>query len=232
MYSLVRLLLPEKDRDEHGNNVLYNMKEGGITKIFIRAMGLQGTDSCRKLENWKKPEGGEGYGHFDVVLYHQMAPAGRVHHTGREITVANVNRFLNDMSSASNNSDEQVRLVTELMKSASAFELKWIAKVLLRELRTSATEDLVLSAYHPDARERFQFDARLREVVEVCRDPRRRLGEACIEVNCPFKPMLTEKMQAFKLIPKYFNNKPFWIEPKVLRVSISVACIISSCLSL
>jgi len=119
------------------------------------------------------------------------------------------------MSAAAKDTDAQQGLVRELVKEASAFELKWIAKVLLRELRASATEELVLSAYHPDASELFKVDARLREVVDKCCDPSKRLGEASIQVNNPFRPMLAAKMQDFSKIAKNFKNKPFWIEPKV-----------------
>ena len=63
MYSLIRLLLPMIDRDESGSNVLYHMKERGITSLFVRALGLEGTVSAKKLQYWKKPEGGDGWGH-------------------------------------------------------------------------------------------------------------------------------------------------------------------------
>ncbi len=215
MYSLVRLLLPQLDRDENGMNVLYNMKEQGIAKLFVQALGIEGTESARKLAAWKKPEGGEGYGHFAVVLYHQLCAPGRCHHTGQKLTVADVNKFCDAMSAAAKDSDAQRGLIIKLVKEASAFELKWIAKVLLRELRASATEDLVLSAYHPDARELFKVEARLREVVDKCCDPSKRLGETSIQVNSPFRPMLAEKMQDFEKIAKYFNDQPFWVEPKV-----------------
>jgi hypothetical protein len=76
MYSLVRLLLPQLDRDENGQNVLYFMKEQGIAKLFVEALNIKGTASERKLKDWKKPEGGEGYGHFAVVLYHQLCAPG------------------------------------------------------------------------------------------------------------------------------------------------------------
>ena len=217
MYGLVRLLLPQMDRDANGHNVLYNMKEQGIAKLFVQALGIGNTESAKKLAAWKKPEGGEGYGHFAVVLYHQLCAPGRVHHTGQTLTVADVVKFCDDMSAAARDPEpqkKQQQLVTTLVKTASAFELKWIAKVLLRELRASATEDLVLGAYHPDASELFKVDARLREVVANCCDPKKRLGEANIQVNNPFRPMLAEKMQDFSKIAKNFKNRTFWIEPK------------------
>ncbi len=217
MYGLVRLLLPQMDRDPNGQNVLYNMKEQGIAKLFVQALGIGNTESAKKLAAWKKPEGGEGYGHFAVVLYHQLCAPGRAHHTGQTLTVADVVKFCDDMSAAARDPEpqkQQQQLVTTLVKTASAFELKWIAKVLLRELRASATEDLVLGAYHPDASELFKVDARLREVVTKCCDPKKRLGEASIQVNSPFRPMLAEKMQDFSRIAKNFKNQAFWIEPK------------------
>lgn len=227
MYSLVRLLLPQLDRDEQGSNVLYNMKEAGIARVFVDALVLKGTESEVRLKAWKKPEGGEGYGHFAVVLYHQLILPGRSHHEGKQLTVAQVNEFIDGMAAVSGNHEEQKKLVKALSVKASAFELKWIAKVLLRELRASATEELVYAAYHPDASELFKVDGRMREVVEKCRDPDKRIGDACIEVGKPFNPMLAEKTQDLEKIVKVFKQKGFWIEPKVpaalpaLRTSIS-----------
>ena len=214
MYSLVRLLLPQLDRNEQGDNVLYHMKEAGISKIFGNALGMGGP-SQEKLKNWKKPAGGEGYGHFAVVLYHQLVSSGAAHHSGMQVTVADVNEFLNAMSAASGKDGAQENLVRNFVTKASACELKWIAKVLLRELHASVTQELVFSAYHPDASDLYKVDSRLREVVDQCRDRSKRLGEACIEVNKAFKPMLAEKTQDLDKITKNFKNKPFWIEPKV-----------------
>lgn len=56
MYSLMRLLLPQMDRDEGGKNVLYHLKEQGVAKLFVQALGLDGTESARKLTKWKQPE--------------------------------------------------------------------------------------------------------------------------------------------------------------------------------
>jgi len=215
MYSLVRLMLPQMDRDEKGGNVLYHMKEQGIAKAFIRALGLEGTASSTKLINWKKPEGGEGFGHFAIVLYHQLILPGRSHGKGLLVTVAEVNTFLNCMAETASDKEAQNQVVIKMLKLASAYELKWIAKVMLRELRASATEDLVLSSYHPDANELYKVSTRLREVVEKCCDRNKRIGEACIQVNNPFKPMLAEKTQELAKIPKNFKNRPFWIETKL-----------------
>ena len=55
--------------------------------------------------------------------------------------------------------------------------------MLLRELRASATEELVLGSYHPDASSLYKVEARLREVVLKCVDPNKRIGEACIQVD-------------------------------------------------
>ena len=224
MYSLVRLLLPQLDRDEQGTNVLYNMKEVGIARVFIEALNLKGTQSEARLKAWKKPEGGEGYGHFAVVLYHQLTQPGRSHHSGKLLTVADVNEFIDGMAAVAGNSEMQRKLVTALTKKASANELKWIAKVLLRELRASATEELVYRAYHPDASELFKVDGRMREVVEKCRDPDKRIGDACIEVGKPFNPMLAEKTQDLEKITKAFKQKIFWIEPKVPSTTPQPCC--------
>jgi DNA ligase-4 len=214
MYSLIRLLLPQLDRDQEGNNVLYHMKEIKIAKTFIAALGIKGTPGAQKLLNWRKPEGGEGYGEFGTVLYHQLVPPGRVSRLGKKITVSDVNAFLHDMSAKEEDTDQEA-LVKDLCTKASALELKWIAKVLLKDLKASATETLVLGALHPDARQLFETNARLRDIVAKCSDPRTRVGSEGIQLMNPFRPMLAEKTEDLNSITKYFKNKPFWLEPKL-----------------
>jgi hypothetical protein len=215
MYSLIRLLLPQLDRNENGENVLYNMKEAKIARAFVTALDLP-PKVGDSLKNWRKPEGGEGYGVFSNVLYHQLKE--RVSKTGQKVTIQDINDFLDGMAKAVG--DEQLDLIKNLANSASAFELKWIARLLLRELKQGVTEELVFKAYHEDASELFKVDARLRHVVNQCYNPKHRLGQACIQVNKAFKPMLAEKTQ--NLEQAYFDRVftktkgIFWIEPKVI----------------
>eukprot|EP00960_Hanusia_phi_P072769 767874-Hanusia_phi.AAC.2 len=198
------------------------MKETLLAKRFIEALALNHKcEDAQRLQCWKQPIAGEGMGDFSLVLESVLKSRTESNEEGR-ITLADVVEFLEQLSvetqihgrQAQKDSKKQAGLLAGLLMQASATEIRWIARVILRELKAGLSERLVLNALHPDAMNFFKINANLREVVNQCKDPKVRLNKINIDYFQPFNPMLAEKVSELQAVPVYFHNRPFWIEDK------------------
>ena len=108
------------------------------------------------------------------------------------------------------------RILLELFRQMSDIQVKWLVRLILKDMRLSLGQNSVLNELHPDARELFDVNANLRKVCETLRDPTVRMNEIEISLFDPFKPMLAERgssdfQEAFE---KQLRCKEFYIEVK------------------
>lgn len=95
----------------------------------------------------------------------------------------------------------------------NAIQLKWLIRIILKDLKIGVKEHIVLEAYHPDATNLYNFTSSLEEVCEKLNDPKKRINEIMIQLFQPCYPMLGEKAKPNK-IETLLKNQSFYIETK------------------
>lgn len=80
--------------------------------------------------------------------------------------------------------------MTYLLRHLSALELKWLIRILLKDLRISLKENSILECFHPDAKDLFDHTSNLFKVAVYLHDPEKRLHEIGLSLFSPFRPML------------------------------------------
>ncbi len=99
--------------------------------------------------------------------------------------------------------------MTYLLRHLSALELKWLIRILLKDLRISLKENSILECFHPDAKDLFDHTSNLYKVAVYLHDLEKRLHEIGLSIFSPFRPMLgkDEKKNTLK---KNFTKKIFF----------------------
>lgn len=69
-------------------------------------------------------------------------------------------------------------------------ELKWLIRILLKDLRISLKENSILECFHPDAKDLFDHTSNLYKVAVYLHDIDKRLHEIGLSLFSPFRPML------------------------------------------
>ncbi len=100
-----------------------------------------------------------------------------------------------------------------LLVSLSALQLKWLIRIILKDLKIGVGESLIFESFHPDAMDLFNYTSSLEKVCETLTDPSKRLHEIGVQVFTPCRPMLGEKAKQNK-IETLFSGREFYIETK------------------
>lgn len=110
---------------------------------------------------------------------------------------------------------EKAEIFNTLVQSYTALENKWIVRIINKDLKVGMSENSVFPCYHPDALELFNVCSELRKTVIDCADPTVKVVTASVNVNHPFKPMLSKRIPTARDVVASMENMPFWIETKI-----------------
>ncbi|WAR24448.1 DNLI4-like protein, partial [Mya arenaria] len=106
-------------------------------------------------------------------------------------------RLLNFKSPKSAKAKDIVRKhIVRLITNMSALELKWLTRMIVKELKIGLSQASVLSVFHPDAEEFYNVNNNLEKVCRMMHDPSVRIHEIGITVD------------------KLMEGKPYYIETK------------------
>lgn len=133
-------MLPAEDR-ERGN---YGIKEKSISVILKEALGLT-TDEFERLQHYKNPSyhtktDGVGVGDYPTVVYTILQ---KYCTKDCSITVEQVNSTLDELVKKTDHK-EQVATFTFFLKICTAEEIKWLIRVILKDLKLGIKADVVL----------------------------------------------------------------------------------------
>ncbi|XP_012285410.1 DNA ligase 4 [Orussus abietinus] len=188
MFPLLRLLLPqlERERGPHG------LKEKTLANLYIRVFCFgKNSQNAKKLTNYKAPSSDKSHvGDFADCVYWVMRT--RLPDVKTSRSIEEINTFLENVAArnaANQSKDQEFQIIT---REISAFELKWLTRIILKDLRLGMGQKRIFEAFHPDAEDLFDVTSSLRKVCEKLSDPkiRARFG---IEIFTHFKPMLLER---------------------------------------
>jgi len=213
VYPLMRLVLPRIDR-ERGN---YGVQVKSLITLYIDVLGLtKASSAAQRLKNWKLPNyglpgAGESSlaGNFPRTLEEVLE--NRVGGQ-KKLTIGDVNARLDKLCQLSGAAARKKWLM-ELIRDCTAQEHKWIARIILKEVRVGLNEDRVLAFYHPDALEMYNTCTDLRKVLDTLTDPRVRVSQQ-VQLGVPFAPMLAKRMKTFT-VKGAMAGFEFVMEPKL-----------------
>ncbi|KAI9440740.1 ATP dependent DNA ligase domain-containing protein [Lactarius indigo] len=191
LYPVLRLLLPQKDRER----AIYGLKEKNIAKMYIKLipLGPKDPDAIRLLD-WKKPsEPDRSSGDFPTVFYEVVAKRSSV--IEGSLTIDDLNGALDEISKNISKGDVQSKVMRRIYNRTTPEEQRWIVRIILKDLGISVQETSVFSVFHPDAHDLFNTCSDLKKVAWELSDPERRLNDQdkSVQLFRAFAPMLCKR---------------------------------------
>ncbi|KAI1435083.1 DNA ligase I [Xylaria sp. CBS 124048] len=222
-FPALRLILPTSDR-ERG---MYGLKETAIARLLIKLMSIdRSSNDAQSILKWKRPDQSGIAGDFVDRCFNVLSKRPMRIEPG-DMHIADVNELLDKLSVASGEK-EQLPIFATFYQRMNAEELKWLIRIILKQMRIGATERTLLEVWHPDAQHLFNVSSSLRRVCWELYDPSVRLTgtqTGVAPMQC-FQPQLAayEMATSFeKMVGKLNastlgtsdNVNEFWIEEKL-----------------
>lgn len=198
-YPILRLLLPQSDRER----IAYGLKESKLGKHLVEVLSIsKESDDGKKLLNFRvqKNTRTQKGSDFAEVAYYVLK-----NRCNEDVTMSiwEINKILDEIAVENGKGKEGQKIIdhrlTYLLRHLSALELKWLIRILLKDLRISLKENSILECFHPDAKDLFDHTSNLFKVAVYLHDPEKRLHEIGLSLFSPFRPMLGERTRADKI---------------------------------
>jgi DNA ligase-4 len=90
------------------------------------------------------------------------------------ITVGEINEFLDNLAKTDDYS-EKVKLVIPVIRKCNGEDLKWLSRIILKELKIGLHHEKVLACYHPEALDFYNMTSNLNEACKEFLDPKHTL---------------------------------------------------------
>ncbi|XP_013776591.1 DNA ligase 4-like isoform X1 [Limulus polyphemus] len=211
-FPAMRLLLPQCERER----AAYGMKEHFLAKILIKVQCLsEESEDSQKLLNYRAPKSAKDVaGDFASVaefVFRKRCPP----ETSPSINLEEINKHFDDISinNVAKNKEEIKKTFRFLTHNISSRDLKWLIRMILKEMKLGISEQTVLNTFHPDAKELFDVTSSLAKVCDRLKEPSLRLHEIEISLFSPFRPMLAERADPSQVV-KMMQHETFYIETK------------------
>ncbi|XP_011688012.1 PREDICTED: DNA ligase 4 isoform X2 [Wasmannia auropunctata] len=211
LYPILRLILPhlERQRGPH------NLKQTSLANLYARVCGFaKNSDSYKKLANYRESTSGEFTGNdFADRAYSVLDKTLPRISTG--FTIARINAFLDGISkkSAHVTMEQKVEMFRVLFRQITGFEMKWVTRIVLKNLRLGIGTERILHIYHPDANDKFDVTSDLREICYELHDPKIKL-KCGIQIFSHFKPMLLERCNIENISKLFRGNDLYYVQTK------------------
>jgi DNA ligase-4 len=79
-----------------------------------------------------------------------------------ELTVKRLNEILDKMVTK-DKTEDKTEVFRELYKESNAEEIKWISRIILKDLKLNMKVDIVLNTFHPDGNDYFNLTNSVKE---------------------------------------------------------------------
>ncbi|KDQ13109.1 hypothetical protein BOTBODRAFT_33972 [Botryobasidium botryosum FD-172 SS1] len=216
LYPVIRLILPQKDRERP----VYGLKEQALAKCFIAALGLdEKAPDAQRVIRWKQPtKENKTAGDFPTVLYEVMSLRSSVvvGSPAHSMPIDELNDLLDELSK-DKTKETHARIIRQLTNKCTPEEVRWIVRVILKDLVISVKENTVFSVFHPDAIDLFNSCSDLKKICYDLADPTKRLKNDEMDVSLfrPFQPMLCKRPKGIPDSVKLMGGGKFIIEEKL-----------------
>jgi DNA ligase-4 len=106
----------------------------------------------------------------------------------------------------------QAATIRDIVRLSTCEELRWICRIILKDLKIGLTHERLLFIFHSDAPDFYNSTSSLRDVCIEFVDKNHSLKNV-LRLFHPIKPMLSGK-RGFRDIQALFEGKLFLIETK------------------
>ncbi|KAJ3298780.1 DNA ligase (ATP) [Rhizoclosmatium sp. JEL0117] len=201
------LVLPHLDQRVLG------VKDKTLARLYSEALGIEGTSDAARLLDWRNPALGPVGDDFAATLYAVVRDRSQA--AASSLSVDQINEKIADLAKAENNVDRKA-VVAFFVTNLSPTEHKWLARIILKEMKLGITEKTVFDAWHPEAQDLYNITSSLARVCEDLADPSVSvISSSNVSLNFPFKPMLSKSVKTLAEVEKVRGGKTFWIETKL-----------------
>jgi DNA ligase 4 len=112
-------------------------------------------------------------------------------HDTKKLTLHDVNTYLDRIAEGQKTGQNSVKsAVTHFLSNLSAEQMKWLIRIILKDLKIGIQENFILEVYHPDALDLYNVTTSLEKICDTLKDPSKRLHEIGVSVMTPCRPML------------------------------------------
>ena len=172
-FPLVRLLLPGEDRER----TQYGVRETGLARAYVAVLGLAtNSPDAQRLLQWRRPDRAHADAAGDCGAVLERVLARRCPERGT-LSVADVNAALDRLHGAADRAAREA-VLRGVLRRATATQHRWLARLVLQDLRVGASVRTVLGLLHPRAHALYSRTSDLRR---VCAEAARlRRGEASL----------------------------------------------------
>jgi DNA ligase-4 len=167
-FSILRLIIPDEDKDR-GN---YGLKEKALAKLITQCLNLNKAE-YERLYHYKNPnyhKEGMGIGDFSICMHDVIKGYLTEKST---LTVRRLNEILDQLA----NTTDQVKCFRDLIRETNAAEMKWIVRIILKDLKLGIKLETVLTTFHPDANEYHNLTNSLLEICRKFENPKVSLSD-------------------------------------------------------
>ena len=218
-YPVLRLIFPEADSARGA----YGLKEHSIGRTFADLLILPPHEKDRVLK-WKDPSAQAKHnctpGDFPSVLLSAIEPRMSSKRT-ETLSVGDVNKMLDDLY-ISIDADRRKEIFQEMIYKASPREIRWIMRMVLKDMKLGIGAEAILRHLHPNAVQLYHMSSSLKHVLEAIAKPASAVTEdgGVDKISTiyfqPFKPMLSERVNPGD-IPERFGHiyDGIFLEPKL-----------------
>ncbi|XP_011861816.1 PREDICTED: DNA ligase 4 isoform X2 [Vollenhovia emeryi] len=209
LYPILRLILPhlERQRGPH------NLKQASLTKLYANVYGFaRNSDSYNKLANYREHTSGEFMGN-DFADRAYCVLDKKLPRNSSGFTIARINTFLDGISGKSVTMQQKVETFRVLFRQITGFEMKWLTRIVLKDLRLGIGTQKILHIYHPDANDKFLVTNDLRDICDQLYDPKVKLKRG-IQLFSHFKPMLLERCNVENIDKLFRGNNLYYVQTK------------------
>lgn len=199
LYPVVRLMLPDRDTRRR----TYNLKEQKLAKALVVALDLPPNSSAAiKLEHWKLPTKDDpGAGEFASVAYEVIKSRSTVTVSRSTTTIETVNEVLDKLSTTRSVGEdgqkrslaaEHAKILKRCVATMTPGEMKWLIRIILRDLKIGVGEKTIFDRLHPDAMSVFNTCSDIMKVCYDLYDPDYRVPKEAkmVQLMQKFSPML------------------------------------------
>jgi len=91
------------------------------------------------------------------------------------ITVGELNEYLDQLANLEDNK-ERVKIMIKIIQQSSGEDIRWICKIILKDIKIGLKYDKLLFCYHPEAVDLYNLTSNLQDVCKEFADPNHTLS--------------------------------------------------------
>ncbi|CAB0033176.1 unnamed protein product [Trichogramma brassicae] len=209
LFPVYRLIMPTLERDRGP----YGLKTKSLSLLYVRVFCLgKESHNARILTDYRKPETSKCTNDDFADRVHSILRNRLPAASSDSLTIEAVNNFLDELAKCSENNksrDEMFRHFIHRTK-VSADDLKWLTRILLKDLRLNLQQKRVFEVLHPDAEKMFNVTSSLKRVCDHYSVVGQNSDDGHnleVELFAHVKPMLLERLK-WERVGKLFKDQP------------------------